>query len=247
MKKTSVENSTNKKAILELKGVGKYFGGLRAVDNINLSVKKGDLHCLIGPNGAGKSTIFKMIMGVYKPTSGSILFENNAITNKRTWDRVKLGLSIKMQIPGVYGDLTAYENMKIAAQNFYKRREMNNKIMELFDLLEITNLKSKIVNNLSHGQQQWLEIGMALACKPKMLLLDEPAAGLGPEETNYTSDLIRKLNDKGLTILFIDHDMDFVKNIAKSATVLHLGNKFAEGTVDEIASNQKVIDIYLGK
>lgn len=247
MKKASDENSTNKKVMLELKGVGKYFGGLRAVDDINLSVKEGDLHCLIGPNGAGKSTIFKMIMGVYKPTSGVVLFENKDITNKKTWDRVRLGISIKMQVPGVYGDLTVYENMKIAAQNFYKRWELKQKIEELLETLGITQLESTVVNNLSHGQQQWLEIGMALANKPKLLLLDEPAAGLGPEETTYTAELIRQLNQNGLTILFIDHDMEFVKNIAKSATVLHLGKKFTEGTVEEIASNQKVIDIYLGK
>lgn len=237
----------NDKTILELKNVGKHFGGLRAVDQINLSIHEGDLHCLIGPNGAGKSTIFKMIMGIYPPSSGTILFENREISHLKSWSRVKLGISIKMQIPGVFGDLTVYENMKISAQNYYKSEEMEEEIKRLLTDLEILNLKNETVNNLSHGQQQWLEMGMALLCKPRLLLLDEPAAGMGPEETNYTAELIRKMNANGLTILFIDHDMEFVKKIAKNVTVLHLGKKFAEGTVSEIESNQDVIDIYLGR
>ncbi|MTT32187.1 ATP-binding cassette domain-containing protein [Terrilactibacillus sp. BCM23-1] len=246
MKKKLVEKD-HSSALLELRDVGKYFGGLKAVDHVNISVNEGDLHCLIGPNGAGKSTIFKMVMGVYKPTMGSIYFKNKNITNLKSWDRVRQGVSIKMQIPGVFGELTVYENMKIAAQRYYRHSELKNKILEICDLLGITHLRDEIVNNLSHGQQQWLEIGMSLASDPELLLLDEPAAGMGPEETNFTAELIRKLNQKGITILFIDHDMDFVKKIARKVTVLHFGKTFAEGSVEEIESNQDVVDIYLGK
>lgn len=233
--------------LLELKHVGKYFGGLRAVDDINIKVESGDLHCLLGPNGAGKSTIFKMIMGVYKPTTGSIFFNQRNVTHLKSWDRVKLGISIKMQTPGVFGELTVYENMKIAVQHYTRHAEVKSEISRLLDLLMIRNLKDELVDNLSHGQQQWLEIGMALACKPKLLLLDEPAAGMGPEETDRTAELIRQLNQQGITILFIDHDMAFVKKLARNTTVLHLGRKFAEGTVEEIETNQQVVDIYLGK
>ncbi|WP_141604469.1 ABC transporter ATP-binding protein [Terrilactibacillus laevilacticus] len=246
MKKKLVEKNRSR-ALLELRDVGKYFGGLKAVDHVSISVNEGDLHCLIGPNGAGKSTIFKMVMGIYKPTMGSIFLKDKNITHLKSWDRVRQGVSIKMQIPGVFGELTVYENMKIAAQRFYRHAELKNKIDEICDLLAIADLQDETVNNLSHGQQQWLEMGMSLASNPELLLLDEPAAGMGPEETNFTAELIRKLNKKGITILFIDHDMDFVKKIARKVTVLHFGKTFAEGSVEEIEANQDVVDIYLGK
>lgn len=234
-------------ALLELEHVGKYFGGLRAVDDINLSVMPGDLHCLLGPNGAGKSTVFKMIMGLYQPTEGSIFFDQQNVTHLKSWDRVKRGISIKMQTPGVFGELTVYENMKIAAQHYVPHAALHHEISKLLQLLMIEHLQNEMVDNLSHGQQQWLEIGMALACRPKLLLLDEPAAGMGPEETDRTAELIRHLNQQGITILFIDHDMEFVKKLARNTTVLHLGRKFAEGTVEEIEANQQVVAIYLGK
>lgn len=233
--------------ILQLIGVGKHFGGLKAVDNVDLSIHKGELHCLIGPNGAGKSTIFKMIMGVYEPTVGQVHFKGQDITKMKNWNRAKLGLSIKMQVPGVFGELSVYDNMRIAAQNYYNNRNLRSEIERLLNIVGIGHLQSEIVNNLSHGQQQWLEIGMALSCKPDLLLLDEPAAGMGPEETEFTAQLVRDLNKEGITILFIDHDMDFVRRIAQKITVLHFGKVFAEGTISEIETNEEVIQIYLGK
>jgi ABC-type uncharacterized transport system ATPase subunit len=235
-----------KEPILDLRGIGKYFGGIRAVDDVDLSIKKGELHCLIGPNGAGKSTIFKMIMGVYEPTVGEVFYKGKNITKMKNWDRASLGLSIKMQVPGVYGELSVYDNMRIVAQKYLKSSEMKTEIMNLLDVLGIAHLEQELVNNLSHGQQQWLEIGMSLASKPDLLLLDEPAAGMGPAETEFTAKLVRKLNKEGVTILFIDHDMDFVRQIAEKVTVLHFGKKFAEGTIGEIEANQRVVEIYLG-
>lgn len=232
--------------LLDLRGVGKSFGGIRAVDDVNFSIQRGELHCLIGPNGAGKSTIFKMIMGIYEPSQGTVYYKGENITKMKNWMRASLGLSIKMQVPGVYGDLSVYDNMRIAAQRHSTSSEMDNEIMELLQLLGIEHLKDELVSNLSHGQQQWLEIGMALSCKPDLLLLDEPAAGMGPEETEFTARLVRSLNEEGVTILFIDHDMDFVRQIAEKVTVLHFGKKFAEGTIQEIESNQEVVEIYLG-
>lgn len=232
--------------ILELKRVSKDFGGLRAVDSVNLSVSQGELRCLIGPNGAGKSTIFKLIMGIYSPSEGSIFLKNENITRMPTYKRARLGLSIKMQIPGVYGELSLRDNMRIAAQNFVKADQIEAEIDRLIRLVGIEDLGNPLVKNLSHGQQQWLEIAMTLASKPELLLLDEPAAGMGPEETEFTAQIVQRLNESGITIIFIDHDMEFVRRIAQKVTVLHYGKLFAEGNIAEIESNEEVISIYLG-
>jgi len=232
--------------ILELQHVTKDFGGLRAVDDVNLTINRGELRCLIGPNGAGKSTIFKLIMGVYPLTKGKIFFKGQEITKMPTWKRARMGLSIKMQIPGVYGELTIRDNMRIAAQNYVNPKELDDEIDRLINFVGIQDLGNEIVKNLSHGQQQWLEMAMALASKPDLLLLDEPVAGMGPEETEFTAQIIKKINDSGITIIFIDHDMEFVRRISQKITVLHYGKLFAEGTIDEIESNEEVIKIYLG-
>lgn len=232
--------------VLELKKVTKEFGGIRAVEGVDLTIRSGELHGLIGPNGAGKSTIFKLITGVYPPTSGKILLKGMDITKFPAYKRARMGLSIKMQIPGVYEDLTLRENVRIAAQNYVSKNELDDEIDRLIEEVKIQDLCNPLVKNLSHGQQQWLEIAMALASKPQILLLDEPAAGMGPEETAFTAELVRELNAKGLTIVFIDHDMDFVSAIAQRITVLHYGEKFAEGTVDDIKNNEAVKEIYLG-
>jgi len=159
---------------------------------------------------------------------------------------MRSGISIKMQIPGVFEGLTLRENLRIAMQNFVPPRRMDEEMDRLIDLLKLESLGNPLVKNLSHGQQQWLEIAMALASGPELLLLDEPAAGMGTEETKFTAELIKKLNETGIAIFFIDHDMDFVSELAKTVTVLHFGKKFAEGTVREIKSNEAVKQIYLG-
>ena len=241
--------STEKKAkpLLELKHISKYFGGIHAVTDFSMEMQQGDLHCLIGPNGAGKTTIFKMIMGVYPATYGKISFCGEDITTVPMYKRARAGMSIKMQIPGVYNDLTLRENIRIAAQNYVAKSQLEEKIDYLIELVRIKDLGNMMVRNMSHGQQQWLEIAMALASNPKLLLLDEPAAGLGPEETEVTAQLVTELNENGLSILFIEHDMNFVKGIAKDVTVLHYGKKFAEGSFEDIVKREDVISIYLGK
>lgn len=232
--------------VLELKNLSKFFGGLKAADNVSMTIKRGELRAIIGPNGAGKSTVFKMIMGIYPPTEGTIYFKQQNITKLQSWKRSRLGLSVKMQIPGVYNELTMRDNIRIAAQNFVSSNKINDEINRLIRLVGIEDLGDPLVSNLSHGQQQWLEIAMALASNPDILLLDEPAAGMGPEETKFTAEMIRKLNKSGLTIIFIDHDIEFVRSIAQKVTVLHHGQLFAEGTIEEIESNQEVVRIYLG-
>lgn len=233
--------------LIELQDTCKCFGGLKAVDHVNLAVKDGDLHCLIGPNGAGKTTIFKLIMGIYVPTKGRMIFSGKDITKLPTWKRVREGISIKMQVPGVYLDLSLYDNIRIAIQRCASSKNMSSEIERLIELVGIKEIGNPLVRNMPHGQQQWLEIAMALASKPQLLLLDEPAAGLGPEETEFTAEIVKRINDQGTTIIFIDHDMDFVAKLAKKTTVLHYGKVFAEGSFEEVHNNPDVINIYLGK
>lgn len=233
--------------ILELKGLSKYFGGIRANDNVNMKIEGGELHCLIGPNGAGKSTIFRMIMGEYPPSKGEIIYEGQNITKLKMWQRAYRGISIKMQIPGVFGELSLRDNIQIALQNHVSSHEVEAEIDRLVDFVGIQGLGNPFVKNMSHGQQQWLEIAMALASRPKLLLLDEPAAGMGPEETEFTAQLVKKINAQGMTVIFIDHDMNFVRRIAQRVTVLHYGKIFAEGSLEEIEKNEDVIRIYLGE
>lgn len=233
--------------IIDLQHVSKHFGGRKAVDDVNLTIEEGELHGLIGPNGAGKTTILKMITGTYELTRGSIFFDGRDISKEKIWKRVRGGISIKMQIPGVYHDLSLRDNMRIATQRYVAAKHLDEEIDQLIEMVGIQGLGNPLVRNMPHGQQQWLEIAMALASKPRLLLLDEPAAGMGPEETQFTAEIVKRINATGMTIIFIDHDMDFVEQIAKHVTVLHQGKIFAEGTMAEIRQNEDVAEIYLGK
>lgn len=232
--------------ILELIKVSKQFGGIQAVEDFDFKVQKGEVHCLIGPNGAGKTTVFKLITGLYPVSSGRVKFKGVDITNMSAAKRARNGLSIKMQVPGVFEELTMRENIRIAAGNYISASHLDEETERLIKLVKLDKLGNPPVRNMSHGQQQWLEIAMALSSKPELLLLDEPAAGMGPEETAFTAELVNELNATGLTILFIDHDMDFVRQIAQKVTVMHYGRKFAYGTVDEISNDPGVKQIYLG-
>ncbi len=237
---------TPQEKILVLDKVSKQFGGIQAVEDFSMSMDKGELRCLIGPNGAGKTTVFKMVMGVYPASSGRIVFQGEDITSMSASKRARKGMSIKMQVPGVYEELTLRENMRIAAENYVPKKQLSEEIDRLIELVHIKDLGNPQVKNMSHGQQQWLEIAMALASNPSLLLLDEPAAGLGPEETEFTAELVTSLNKQGLSILFIEHDMNFVRRIADQVTVLYYGKKFAEGSINDIVNDERVIKIYLG-
>lgn len=237
----------NREVMLEVKNIAKHFGGIKALTDFNLTVHKGDIHCLIGPNGAGKTTVFKIIMGVYPPTYGKVFFKGEDITGLASHKIAEKRMSIKMQVPGVYQELTMRENIRIAAQLHVPKEQLDDEIERLIKLVKLDNIGDPLVKNMSHGQQQWLEIAMTLSNKPELLFLDEPAAGLGTEETEFTADIVKELNRQGMTILFIEHDMNFVKQIAKQVTVLHQGKKFAEGSLDDILQNQEVVDIYLGR
>lgn len=241
------EPIANASPMLVLHDVSKSFGGLRAVAGLTLQVERGELRCLIGPNGAGKSTVFKLIMGFERPTSGSITFDGAGIDKWPTWRRARQGLSIKMQIPGIYPELSVRDNMRVAAQYHVRAGEMDAAIDRLLTRVGLAGMSSELAKNLSHGEQQWLEIGMALSVNPKLLLLDEPTAGMGPGETEATARIVENLNADGVTIIVIEHDMAFVRRIARKVTVMNLGRLYAEGTIAEIEANQGVTDIYLGK
>jgi branched-chain amino acid transport system ATP-binding protein len=210
-------------------------------------VHRGELRCLIGPNGAGKSTVFKLIMGFERVSSGKIMFDGAGIDSWPTWRRARQGLSIKMQIPGIYPELSVHDNMRVAAQYHVGGGQIEASIDRLLARVGLGGMSGVLAKNLSHGQQQWLEIGMALSVNPKLLLLDEPTAGMGPGETEATARLVESLNADGVTIMVIEHDMTFVRQIARKITVMNLGRLFAEGTITEIEANQAVTDIYLGR
>jgi branched-chain amino acid transport system ATP-binding protein len=241
------EATANGGPILVLKNVSKRFGGLRAVSDLDLTVERGELRCLIGPNGAGKSTVFKLIIGFERPTTGTIAFDGATIDRWPTWRRARQGLSIKMQVPGIYPELSVHDNMRVAAQYHIDSGQMDESIDRLLARVGLAGMGAELAKNLSHGQQQWLEIGMALSVNPKLLLLDEPTAGMGPGETEATAKLVESLNADGVTIMVIEHDMTFVRRIARKVTVMNLGRLFAEGTIAEIEANQGVTDIYLGR
>jgi branched-chain amino acid transport system ATP-binding protein len=234
-------------ALLIAEGASKFFGGLAAVSDVTLEVDKGDIHCLIGPNGAGKSTLFRLIVGMYPPSSGSIYFDGFDVTRELPYERVKRGMSIKMQTPSVFKELPVRQNIHVALQHHVHNSELDSEEGRLLELLHLTSEATKLAGELSHGQQQWLEIGMALALRPKLLLLDEPTAGMSPEETYHTGELILGLNASGTTMLVVEHDMTFVRQIAKVVTVLHFGRVFARGSINEIVADPRVAEIYLGK
>jgi ABC-type uncharacterized transport system ATPase subunit len=233
--------------LLETRDLTKYFGGLSATNGVDIKVAPGEIRCLIGPNGAGKSTLFKLILGTYEPTAGTILFDGEDITRLRSHSRVQRGLSIKFQVPGIFHALSVEQNLRIALQRTVEYSARNAEIDRLLSMLDLAHQRTTLAGNLSHGQQQWLEIGMAIACRPKLLLLDEPTAGMSPEETFKTGELVKRLNAQGMTVIVIEHDMTFVRQIATRVTVLHFGKIFDEGTLDDIVKNEDVVRIYLGK
>jgi branched-chain amino acid transport system ATP-binding protein len=233
-------------AVLRTDGLTKRFGGLVAVDEVDLRIDRGDIRCLIGPNGAGKSTLLKLLMGRLDPSEGTVFYRGEDVTDLSQHDRVRQGMSMKFQVPAVYGDLSVRQNLHISLQQRIEN-DIDARIderLESFGLFEEADTRA---DDLAHGQQQWLEIAMASALDPDLLLLDEPAAGMSTQETERTAELVHQLNDRGITLLVIEHDIDFVRSIAQSVTVLHQGEVFAEGTIEEIEENPDVRRIYLGE
>ncbi len=234
-------------ALLRTIGLNKHFGGLHVTADVNLDVETGEVHCLIGPNGAGKSTLFRLILGEHAPSSGQVVYAGQDVTALRPYQRVRRGMSVKFQVPGVFAALTARHNLEIALQHHTSRAALASETARLLDLLGLRDVAATPAGALSHGQKQWLEIGMAVALQPRLLLLDEPAAGLSPEETHATGRLVQSLNEAGMTVLAVEHDMEFVRQVAHRVTVLHLGRIFAQGSMAEVVANEQVAAIYLGE
>jgi branched-chain amino acid transport system ATP-binding protein len=231
--------------ILEVASLTKYFGGLRAV-HLDLTVDAGELRCLIGPNGAGKSTLFKMLSGAMRPGAGTVRFRGRDITGWDAFRVARLGISIKFQVASVLEELTVLENLHLAAEFRFGNREGHRRAAEMADVVGLTERAGHQATWLSHGEKQWLEIGMASVGEPALILLDEPTAGMTIEEVKKTVRLLRRLNETA-TVIVVEHDMNFIRMIARRVTVMHQGEVFAEGSMEEIERNERVRDIYLGK
>jgi branched-chain amino acid transport system ATP-binding protein len=233
--------------LLETQALHKHFGGLHVTDDVNLALEEGEIHCLIGPNGAGKSTLFRLILGEYTPSAGRILYAGKDITALPAYARIRRGISVKFQVPGVFPALTVRHNLVIALQHHLQGLSLQEEVDRLLRFLNLHDTANQRAGSLSHGQKQWLEIGMAVAVKPRLLLLDEPTAGMSPEETRATGDMVHALNADGVTVLAVEHDMSFVRHVAAQVTVLHMGKIFAQGTIAEMEADERVAAIYLGQ
>jgi branched-chain amino acid transport system ATP-binding protein len=246
-------------SLLEVENVSRHFGSLVAVDNVSMSVEAGELRAVIGPNGAGKTTFFNLISGFLAPTSGRILFDHEDITSLLPARRVWRGIARTFQVTEVFPELSVRENLRIAAEVAagYRLRpwisrqadaEVSARVTDLSDMGGLSDQENRPVGELSHGDQRATEIMMALALKPRLLLLDEPTAGMGDRETYNITQLIRQLHkDHKLSIVLIEHDMRVIFHLADRIMVLAEGAMLAEGTPPEIAANEMVQAVYLGK
>ena len=250
-------------ALLEAKNLSISFGGLRAVDEFNISIEKGQLYGLIGPNGAGKTTVFNLLTGVYKPTEGIVTLNGVDITAKKTIDLNKAGIARTFQNIRLFKDLSVLDNVKAALHNHYVystfdgifrtpkfrkcEKAMNERAMELLKVFDLDEKADILASNLPYGKQRKLEIARALATEPKILLLDEPAAGMNPNETLELMETIRFIRDKfDMTILLIEHDMKLVSGICEELTVLNFGRILTKGKTSDVLNNPEVIKAYLG-
>ena len=241
--------------ILNLKDVSVSFEGFLALNNLNLTLNKGELRAVIGPNGAGKTTFLDVITGKVKPTKGDVFFKGKSLVGKKEHKIARIGVGRKFQSPRVFENLTVQENLEISVSQYSStikliaNKPSENKLKEIKKLMKIVNLSSQSeikAGSLSHGQKQWLEIAMLLGQKPALMLIDEPVAGLTDEETDLTADLLKSLSGEN-TVLVIDHDMEFIRRLESNVTVLNQGSVLCEGSMDEIQTDPKVIEVYLGK
>lgn len=251
-------------ALLEVKNLGISFGGLRAVDNFSLKIEKGQLYGLIGPNGAGKTTIFNLLTGVYKPTDGSFMFDGEELAGKSAIDINKKGIARTFQNIRLFGNMSVLDNVKVGLHNSestnlfdsifrthkYRKEEKNitEKALELLDVFGLKEEANFKASNLPYGKQRKLEIARALGTNPKLLLLDEPAAGMNPAETAELMETIALVRNKfGISILLIEHDMSLVMGICERLVVLEYGRVIADGLPDEVVHNPRVVSAYLGE
>jgi branched-chain amino acid transport system ATP-binding protein len=248
--------------LLEIQKLTKRFGGLVAVNDVSFSVEKGKVNAIIGPNGAGKTTFFNLISGFYKPTSGQIIFKGQDITHLPANQRAKLGIARTFQTTHLFEQSTVFDNVMVGhrlrtSSNLFdavfrtkrlkrEEAECKEKAMEVLEFVGLTDVADKIVANISQEQKKRAAFALALATEPEIVLLDEPAAGVNPDETEGLEQLIVKIVDHGITVCLIEHKMSMIMKIAHKIMVLNYGEKIAEGTPEEIQNNETVIKAYLG-
>lgn len=244
------------KNILYLSGVTKSFDGFKAINNLSLVIKPGELRAIIGPNGAGKSTMMDLITGKTKPDEGEISFKDIIdLTKHDEADIANLGIGRKFQKPTVIESLTVWENLELALVGnrgvfqtlfFRLKKTQSERVDEILEMVGLTDRQNELSQHLSHGQKQWLEIGMLIIQEPELLLVDEPAAGMTDYETLETAKLLKKISANH-SVVVVEHDMDFIRALDTKVTVLHEGSVIAEGSLDVVSNNERVIEVYLGR
>ena len=250
----------NKDIILKSKSISVNFDGYHALTNVDIEVRRNDIHFFIGPNGAGKTTLLDIICGKTKATDGTIDFypknkDMLVLTNMKEYKIVRAGVGRKFQVPSVFKNLTVFDNMELSLKGhkgiidaiFHKasKEEINN-IDEVLKEVGLEERKEVLAGSLAHGEKQWLEIAMQLLQKPELIMLDEPAAGMGKLETFKTGEILKKIKNI-CTVIVVEHDMDFVKQVADNVTVLHEGKVLVEGKIQEVLANETVQAVYLGR
>lgn len=243
-------------SILYVNGVTKSFDGFKALNNLSLNLKRGEMRAIIGPNGAGKTTMMDVITGKLRPDEGEVIFADNIdLTKFDEAEIANLGIGRKFQKPTVIESLTLFENLELAIkggrgvlQSLFHRLqgEQKDRIEEVLELIALPTRRDELGGALSHGQKQWLEIGMLLVQDPQLLLVDEPAAGMTDAETETTAQLLKDITGKH-SVVVVEHDMDFIKALDTTVTVLHEGSTLAEGRLEQVQNNERVIEVYLGR
>lgn len=234
--------------LLETNNLSKNFDGLVANQDINFSLEVGSIRCVIGPNGAGKTTFISMISGHLRPTGGRIIYKDRDVTDLSVIRRARIGIARKFQTPTVFENLTAYQNIELAVLGTgCPRAKRHRRIFEILDLIRLSEVWDRPAQFLSHGQRQWLEVGLLIAIEAELLLLDEPTAGMTAEETASTARLVQMLaREFKLSVIIIEHDINFIRDLHAPVTVLHLGRVLLDGSFEEVAANDRVRDVYLG-
>jgi len=243
-------------ALLYLDGVSVSFDGFRALNNLSFTIEPGEMRAIIGPNGAGKTTMMDVVTGKTRPDTGDVVFDGSYdLTRLDETEIANLGIGRKFQKPTVFDMHTVEDNIRLALKEDRRVRatllwhdtpEEDERVAAILKTIRLTALRDRVAGSLSHGQKQWLEIGMLLAQEPKLLLVDEPVAGMTDVETHETAELLKEIN-KERTVVVVEHDMTFVRELGVKVTCLHEGSVLAEGTIDQVSTNERVVEVYLGR